>query len=381
MSSTSEVPPKPGYWIGFPGLLSQFYAWLLRRMPTERQRLLAVTILAGGLCGLAAVAFHLSIGWLESMLIDRANAAAGYSWIWWTILTPGAGRTVCAGWAYLFCTGSGGQRHSPGKSRVRAARRHVTIRETIGKFVLCAVQIGSGASLGLEGPDRTDLRGRQQPAGPRCTAEPQELPPDGLGGHGGRHRRGFQRAHRRRHLYAGGADRRPGPDHALRRHCGRRSGRRGREHAFSARTRSSTCIAQYTLGNASSLVWYALLGVLAAIVSVAFTDSLLGLRARFKRLTARAQVGASGHRRRWPPAAWPSLALEFFHLNGIAGDPYKTLTLALTGTCRVLLHDLLLRAQAGGHRLLLFQRRRQAASLLRRCSWAPCWAARSATRM
>ena len=35
-------------------------------MANERQRLLAVTILAGGLCGLAAVAFHLSIGWLEA---------------------------------------------------------------------------------------------------------------------------------------------------------------------------------------------------------------------------------------------------------------------------------------------------------------------------
>ena len=34
-------------------------------MPSEPQRLLAVTILAGGLCGLAAVAFHLSIMGLE----------------------------------------------------------------------------------------------------------------------------------------------------------------------------------------------------------------------------------------------------------------------------------------------------------------------------
>jgi H+/Cl- antiporter ClcA len=42
----------------------------------------------------------------------------------------------------------------------------------------------------------------------------------------------------------------------------------------------------YTLGNASSLVWYALLGLLAAVVSVTFTDSLLWLCAQFKRLTA-----------------------------------------------------------------------------------------------
>jgi hypothetical protein len=37
----------------------------------------------------------------------------------------------------------------------------------------------------------------------------------------------------------------------------------------------------YTLTKPSSLVWYALLGLLAVIVSVAFTDSILDLRAWF----------------------------------------------------------------------------------------------------
>ena len=74
---TRQEVPRRNYWTGFPGLYSRFYAWLLRRMPSERQRLLAVTILAGGLCGLAAVAFHLSIMGLETLFIDRANAAPG----------------------------------------------------------------------------------------------------------------------------------------------------------------------------------------------------------------------------------------------------------------------------------------------------------------
>ena len=47
----------------FERLHARLFAWLMRRMPNERQRLLAVTILAGGLCGLAAVTFHLCIGW------------------------------------------------------------------------------------------------------------------------------------------------------------------------------------------------------------------------------------------------------------------------------------------------------------------------------
>jgi CIC family chloride channel protein len=87
----------------------------------------------------------------------------------------------------------------------------------------------------------------------------------------------------------------------------------------------------YTLTNASSLVWYSLLGLLAALVSVAFTDSLLFLRAHFRQFKALP---------RWVHPAIGGLAtgclavvaLALFHLNGIAGDPYKTLTLALTGS-------------------------------------------------
>jgi chloride channel protein, CIC family len=93
-SPFSQGVPNPSFWAGLHGLYVRFYAWLLRRIPSERQRLLAVTILAGGLCGLAAVAFHLSIMGLEGMLIDRANAAPGHSWIWWTIVSPTIGGLV-----------------------------------------------------------------------------------------------------------------------------------------------------------------------------------------------------------------------------------------------------------------------------------------------
>src|SRR5580704_13724970 len=94
MSSPSQELPQPGYWVGFQGRYHRFYAWLLRRMPSERQRLLAVTILSGALCGLAAVAFHSTIGWFEAVFIDRATSAPGHSWIWWTILTPAIGGLI-----------------------------------------------------------------------------------------------------------------------------------------------------------------------------------------------------------------------------------------------------------------------------------------------
>ena len=86
-----EVSSGLNYWREIPSVWPRFLAWLVRRLPNEQQRLLAFTILAGGLCGLAAVAFHLSIGLLEKLLINRANAAMGHSWIFWTIVTPGLG--------------------------------------------------------------------------------------------------------------------------------------------------------------------------------------------------------------------------------------------------------------------------------------------------
>jgi chloride channel protein, CIC family len=93
--------------------------------------------------------------------------------------------------------------------------------------------------------------------------------------------------------------------------------------------------ANYTLTRSSSLVWYALLGLLAAIVSVAFTDSLLGLRAWFRRLESvprwvQPAIGGAA------AGGMAVVVLALFHLNGIAGDPYRTMTLALTGKMTVI---------------------------------------------
>ena len=132
MSTNGAELPEPGYWVGFQGLYHRFYSWLLRRMPTERQRLLAVTILAGGLCGLAAVAFHLSIQGLETLFINRANAVPGYSWIVWTIFCPAIGGVIAGVGLTYFAPAAAGS----GIPQVRVAYTlrsgYVTVRETIG---------------------------------------------------------------------------------------------------------------------------------------------------------------------------------------------------------------------------------------------------------
>jgi CIC family chloride channel protein len=332
--STSEQNPKAKYWVGFPGLYSRFLAWLLRRMPGERQRLLAVTILAGGLCGLAAVTFHLSIAWLESLFIDRANSAPGYSWIWWTILTPGLGGLFAGIGLTYFAPAAAGSGIPQVKVAYALRNGYVTVRETVGKFVLCAVQIGAGASLGLEGPTVQICAGVSSALARIARLSPKNCRRMASVG-----------------MAAGIAAAFNAPIAAITFTLEELIGDLDQtmlsgvivaaalaavvEHSILGSNPVFHVQRAYTLGNASSLLWYALLGLLAALISVAFTDSLLWLRAQFKRFSAVP---------RWIHPAIGGLAvgciavlaLQLFHLNGIAGDPYKTLTLALTGTLPVL---------------------------------------------
>ena len=91
---------------------------------------------------------------------------------------------------------------------------------------------------------------------------------------------------------------------------------------------------QYSLGHASSLVWYAVLGVLSAVASVTFTDSLLGLRNRFKNFTSvpkwvHPAVGGA------LTGGLAAVALLWLKQNGITGGGYKTLSQALAGLLSV----------------------------------------------
>ena len=311
-------------------LYTRLITWLMRRMPNERQRLLAVTIVAGGLCGLAAVAFHSTIAVCELLFIDRANGTPGHSWIWWTILTPAIGGAIAGVGLVYWAPGAAGSGIPQVKVAYELHSGFCSLKETLGKFLLCALQIGSGASLGLEGPTVQICAGVSS-----LLARGARLSP----------------MNRKRMASVGMAA--------------------GIAAAFNAPIAAVTFTIEelvgdldqtmlsgvivaaalaavvenrmlgnkpifhvphtYTFDHPASLIGYALLGFLAAVVSIAFTDGLLGLRAQFKKLT---------HIPQWLHPAIGGLAtgtlavtgLFLFRLNGIAGDPYQTLTMALGGT-------------------------------------------------
>jgi chloride channel protein, CIC family len=316
-------------WVGIEGQFSRGLTWAMRRMPNERQRLLAFTILAGGLCGTAAVAFHISTLHLEAWCIDAATSAHGYSWIWWTVLTPALGGLVAGIGLYYWVPAAAGSGIPQVKVAFANRFGHISLKETIGKFVLCVLQLGVGASLGVEGPTVhicsgvSSLLARLGRLSPKNC---QRMTSVGMA--------------------AGIAAAFNAPIAAVTFTLEELIG--SLDQTMLAGVIVAAALAavvenkvlgnnpifhvpkHYELGNDSSLVWYALLGLLAAIVSVAFTDSLLWLRAWFKRFNAvpswvHPALGGAA------TGGFAVVALLFFHVNGIAGDPYRTLTLALTG--------------------------------------------------
>jgi CIC family chloride channel protein len=309
----------------------------MRFVPSERQRVFLLTLALGVLCGLAAVAFHLAIQAAEHALIDRAMAAPGTSWIGWTIITPTLGGLLSGILLYYVVPDARGSGIPQVKVAYVVKGGQLPFRVAVGKFVLGVIQIGTGSSLGREGPTVQICAGIASLLG-RAAA--------------------LSRRNMRRLLPVGAAA--------------------GIAAAFNApiaavmftieevvgdldqTVLSGVVVAAaiaaviersvlgthpvfdlptgYGLHHASSLLFYALLGVAAALVSVLFTEALLGLRARFQRLTVA------------PPWARPAvgglvtgtlavMALAWLKTGGVTGAGYATLAAALTGrlTLRVLL--------------------------------------------
>lgn len=144
--------PKLGRETFRPVVSPAFVAFLSRLRPfapNERGRLFALTIVIGGVCGLAAVAFHAAIGVATAALLDRAVAAPG--WIW-MVLTPTCG-ALAAGILLEYVAPNARGSGIPQVKLVYALRNgRLRLRDAVAKFMIATLQLGTGSSLGREGP-------------------------------------------------------------------------------------------------------------------------------------------------------------------------------------------------------------------------------------
>jgi chloride channel protein, CIC family len=305
----------------------------MRLLPTESQRLLVLTIAIGAACGLVAVMFHEAIRLGEEFSASWTGAEAGSAWPLWALLFPtlgGLGAGILLTFFFPNARGSGVPQVKASYSE-KAGR--VRLRDAAGKFFVSALQIGSGASLGREGPTVQICAGVASSMGRLLRLSPQaqrKLIPVGAA--------------------AGIAAAFNAPIAAVTFTIEEIIGKLD-ETLLSGVIIAAALAAviersilgthpvfevqgHYGLYEARSLLLYVALGIAAAFVSVGFNDLLLSLRRRFQNM------------RRVPPWARPAIgglvtgglavgALMLTGTGGVAGGGYESLRLALSGDLRV----------------------------------------------
>jgi CIC family chloride channel protein len=300
----------------------------LRFVPTEAQRLFALTVAIGVLCGLAAVAFHLTIHFFEHHLIERAMSASGRSWLGWTIAVPVLGGLACGALLQYVVPNARGS----GIPQVKVAFSQggcIRARDALGKFLIGSLQIGSGASLGREGPTVqicagiASLLGRL--VGVSAKSQRRLLPVGVAAGIAAAFNAPIAAVTFTIEEVVGNLDQAvlSGVIVAAALSAVIERSVLGESSVFAIPQ-------SYGLLHASSLLVYAIIGLSAAVVSVVFSESLLALRSWFRGLRrvspwVRPAIGGG------VTGALAVLALGGLGAQGVTGGGYATLSQALTG--------------------------------------------------
>src|SRR5919205_1619395 len=126
---------------------------LFNRLPLrERQRIYLLTLIIGATCGLAAVCFHLLLDFFQQQIIYRAATVHG----WWRlpllILIPAVGGLLAGAGLYIYAPEARGSGIPQVKRSFYLDGGRIPARVIPGKMILAAINIGTGASLGREGP-------------------------------------------------------------------------------------------------------------------------------------------------------------------------------------------------------------------------------------
>ncbi len=335
--TANELPATP---TTSPRLRALYTLWrrqLLRLQirfgPTEKQRLFVLTLVIGAACGLAAVAFHISIDKVAELAIGRALVAPGNSWIAWTMIVPVIGGLISGALLQYVVPNARGSGIPQIKVVYSSKSGRLRLRDAVGKFFVSVIQIGTGSSLGREGPTVQICAGLASGLGRLARVSPKNL---------------------RRLIPVGAAA--------------------GIAAAFNAPIAAVTFTIEEIIGNldqtmlsgvivaaalaavversvlgessefslpkgqlpaaAGSMLLYAALGLVAAGLSLGFTESLLWLRKWFRaqrRLPAwtRPAVGAL------VTGGLAVIALGWLKTTGVTGGGYAALSSALSGNLLV----------------------------------------------
>lgn len=302
----------------------------IRLIPKESQRVFLLTVIIGVVCGLAAVTFHLAILKSEAFMIDGVlNQPPSSQKLLLIVLVPTLGGIFCGILLKYIVPGARGSGIPQVKVGFAIKGGRLPMRDAVGKFLISSLQIGSGASLGREGPTVHICATLSSWLGRVFALSQKNLPkllPVGTA--------------------AGIAAAFNAPIAAVTFTVEEIVGDLDQtvlsgvivaaalasviEHAVLGEHPVLTVGGNFGFNHASSLIFYALLGCAAAAASLAFTESLLKLREFFSRLTAipvwmRPGIGGL------VTGILILIALVFLNSGGINGSGYATVNAALSG--------------------------------------------------
>jgi CIC family chloride channel protein len=318
---------------GWPGRLLRALGLFLRQaqqryQPSERQWLFALTVVIGGACGLAAVGFHLLIDLVTHLSIAQALAAPGRSFVPWALAVPALGGLLSGIFLQYVVPNARGS-GIPQVKVAFAGRGRLRSRDSVGKFLLGALQIGTGSSLGREGPTVQICAGLAFRAGRLARVSPQNLrrliPVGAAAGIAAAFNAPIAAVTFTIEEVVGTLDQTVLSGVIV-------------AAAFAAIVERSVLGAHPVfqmpqapgLDHPSSLLLYGALGLVSAGLAISFTDSLLALRLRFRslrRLPEWAQPAIGG----LATGALAVAALWWLGTGGVTGGGYATVDAALAG--------------------------------------------------
>lgn len=297
--------------------------------PSEQNRLLGLTIAVGVACGLAAVGFHLFIRLVEETFFERVTHATGSTRALGLIVVPTLGALV-AGLALDRLAPEARGSGIPQVKWVYGARSgRLAARDGAAKFILAALQIGTGSSLGREGPTVQICATVASSLGRLFALSPSNqrrlIPVGAAAGIAAAFNAPIAAVTFVIEELVGGLD-----TTVLSGVVVAAALSAAVEHSILGERPVLAVPASYGLTHASSLLVFAVLGLLAGMLGHAFATALLRVRRGFRELTA------------VPPWARPALgglltglialmALELVGTLGVAGGGYETLARGLRG--------------------------------------------------
>jgi CIC family chloride channel protein len=116
------------------------------------QKYFILTITIAIACGLIAVIYHLLIKLVSDLVINRAIAVQGSSKAFWILFVPTAGGLLAGFLLYRFFPDARGSGIPQVKIAYSMDYGRVSMRTALGKAIVSILSVGSGASLGREGP-------------------------------------------------------------------------------------------------------------------------------------------------------------------------------------------------------------------------------------